>query len=115
MTFERAVAYRKLGMVDSPLRGDSYVRCIRLLGRHHSGGDAMPRWMLKCPKCSHDFTYTKIELSVIEEAWRDPFRVLPKPTFATGGENHICPGCKIESVFQRQQLFYREDTSDFVF
>jgi len=52
---------------------------------------------------------------VIEEVRRDPFRILPKPTFATGGENHTCPGCKNESIFQRQQLFYRFDTSDFVF
>jgi len=27
----------------------------------------MPRWMLKCPKCSHNFTHTKIEHAIIEE------------------------------------------------
>jgi uncharacterized C2H2 Zn-finger protein len=70
----------------------------------------MPRWMLKCPRCSYNFTYTKIELAVLEEAHRDPYGVLPRPTFAPDGENHICPGCKTESVFQRQQLFYRDDT-----
>jgi uncharacterized C2H2 Zn-finger protein len=72
----------------------------------------MPRWMLKCPKCSHDFTHTKIEPSIIDEARRDPFGILPKPTFAKDGETHTCPGCKTESVFQRRQLFYR-DKPDF--
>jgi uncharacterized C2H2 Zn-finger protein len=75
----------------------------------------MPRWMLKCPKCSHNFTHTKIALAVIEEAHRDPFGILPRPAFSKDGENHTCPSCETESVFQRQQLFYREDTSDFVF
>jgi uncharacterized C2H2 Zn-finger protein len=75
----------------------------------------MPRWMLKCPKCSHAFAHTKVELAVIEEARRDPFGILPRPTFASDGENHTCPGCKTESVFQRQQLFYREDTPNFDF
>jgi hypothetical protein len=74
---------------------------------------SMPYWMLKCPKCSRDFVHTKIELAVVEEAHRDPYRVLPRPTFAPDGENHTCPGCKTESVFQRQQLFYRADTTDF--
>jgi hypothetical protein len=73
----------------------------------------MPRWMLRCPECSRNFTHTQIELAVIEEARRDPFGILPRPTFAPGGENHVCPGCKTESVFQRQQLFYREDISDY--
>jgi phage FluMu protein Com len=76
---------------------------------------SMPYWMLKCPECSRDFVHTKIEVTVIEEARRDPFQILPRPTFAQGGENHACPGCKTESVFQRQQLFYRDDTPDFDF
>ncbi len=75
----------------------------------------MPRWMLKCPKCNHNFTHTKIERAIIEEASRDPFGIVPKPPFVQDGEKHTCPGCKDESVFQRHHLFYREDTSDFVF
>jgi hypothetical protein len=72
----------------------------------------MPYWMLKCPNCNRDFVHTKIELAVIEEAHRDPFRVLPRPTFAQEAERHTCPGCKQESVFQPSHLFYRDDTSD---
>jgi hypothetical protein len=75
----------------------------------------MPRWMLKCPKCSYNFTHSKIELAVLEEARRDPYGVLPRPTFAPDGENHTCPGCKTESVFRRQQLFYCDDTHNFDF
>jgi hypothetical protein len=75
----------------------------------------MPRWMLKCPKCNRSFTHTKIELFLIAEARRDPFGVLPRPTFTSEGENHTCPSCKTESLFQRQQLFYREGLPDFVF
>jgi hypothetical protein len=75
----------------------------------------MPRWMLRCPKCSQSFTHTKIELAVIEEARRDPFGILPRPMFTFGGENHTCRRCKAESVFQRQQLFYRDDTPNFDF
>jgi len=72
----------------------------------------MPHWMLKCPECGHSFPHTKIEIAAIEEARRDPFRILPKPKFGSGDENHTCPGCKTESVFQRQHLFYRDDSSD---
>ena len=75
----------------------------------------MPRWMLKCPKCSRDFVHTKIELAAIEEARRDAFRILPKPPFALEGEKQTCPECKTESVFQRHHLFYREDTPNFDF
>jgi hypothetical protein len=78
-------------------------------GRHMA---FMLSWMLKCPKCSRNFTHTKIEPSIIEEARRDPFGILPKPTFALDGENYTCPGCKTESVFQRQQLFYHDDIYD---
>jgi hypothetical protein len=75
----------------------------------------MPYWMLKCPKCSRDFVHTKIELAAIEDARRDAFRILPKPPFALDGEKQTCPECKTESVFQRHQLFYRDDTPDFPF
>jgi ribosomal protein S27AE len=75
----------------------------------------MPRWMLKCPKCSHNFIHTRIESAVIEAARRDPYGILPRLSFAQNGEKQTCPNCNEESVFQRHQLFYREDTSDFAF
>jgi hypothetical protein len=61
-----------------------YVRCIRLIGRHHMGGATpMPSWMLKCPECSHSFIHTKIEPSIIEDARHDPFGNPAKPRLLT--------------------------------
>jgi hypothetical protein len=48
----------------------------------------MPRGMLTCPKHSHNFTQTKIELAVVEEAGRDPFGVLPIPS---SPQNRLVP------------------------
>ena len=75
----------------------------------------MPRWMLQCPNCMHSFTHSKIDPAIVEEAFRDPFRILPRPTFASDGEKHPCPHCKGESIFQRHDLYYRDDASDFDF
>jgi uncharacterized protein YbaR (Trm112 family) len=75
----------------------------------------MQFWMLSCPKCSRDFVHSKIELSAIEEARRDTFRILPKRLFALEGQKLTCPECKTESAFQRHQMFYRDDTPHFPF
>jgi ribosomal protein L37AE/L43A len=75
----------------------------------------MPYWMLRCPNCARNFVHSKIELAAIEEAHRDPFRVVQRPVFAQMTEKHTCPGCNRESVFQRLHLFYRDQTSDFDF
>jgi hypothetical protein len=61
----------------------------------------MPRWVVVCPKCSHEFTHSEIEPTVL---WRThPFGVLPKPRI----EKRVCPKCKTE--FEARQLFYRQD------
>jgi hypothetical protein len=75
----------------------------------------MPYWMLKCPGCKREFLHSTIELAAIEEAYRDPFKILPRPVFKSEGERRICPGCKEESVFQRHHLLYRDETDDFEF
>ena len=75
----------------------------------------MPRWMLRCPKCHESFPHAAIDRAIVEQAFRDPFRVIPKPAFDQQGHRQICPGCKTESVFQQHQLFYRDDTADFNF
>ena len=68
----------------------------------------MPRWILTCPKCSHKFTHTMIEAAIVEEARRDPFRILPRPQMPYIGEARSCPNCKTESLYQRLDLFYSE-------
>jgi hypothetical protein len=75
----------------------------------------MPYWMLKCPNCKRDFLHSKIERASIEEAYRDLFKVLPRPVFANEGERRTCPSSKEESVFQRHLLLYRDETGDFNF
>ena len=66
----------------------------------------MPRWLVTCPECGHTFTHTEIEPDMIEQASRDPFRIVPRPQTSA---RRICPNCKTESVFEPHHLFYRED------
>ena len=67
---------------------------------------AMPSWVVTCPDCSHTFTHTPIEAKLMEQAHRDPFRIVPRPQIQAD-EKRACPGCKKESVYTRSQLFYR--------
>jgi hypothetical protein len=69
----------------------------------------MPRWMLTCPKCSNKFPHSEIDSEMIEQAFRDPYRILPRPEFAPEGEKRSCPSCKTVSVFRPFQLLYSED------
>lgn len=69
----------------------------------------MPRWMVRCPSCGHIFTHTQIEASVVTEARRDPFHVLPKPTMPKEGDKRACPKCSKESVYHPAHLSYREE------
>jgi len=69
----------------------------------------MPKWMLACPKCRHKFPHSEIDSEMIERAFRDPFRILPRPEFSPEGERRTCPSCKTDSVFRPFQLFYSED------
>jgi endogenous inhibitor of DNA gyrase (YacG/DUF329 family) len=71
----------------------------------------MPRWVVRCPDCSRTFTHTQIELAVIEESFRDPYRILPRPTIPQGREARTCPQCQTTSVFKPFELFYREDSA----
>ena len=72
----------------------------------------MPRWVVTCPNCGHTFTHTQIEARVVEEYYRDPFKILPRPSIPQESEHRTCPNCQTESVFRPFQLFYREDTFD---
>jgi hypothetical protein len=69
----------------------------------------MPRWMLICPKCTHRFPHSEIGEQMIEQGFRDPFRIVPRPDFSTQGEKRVCPHCNAESVFRTFQLFYSDD------
>jgi hypothetical protein len=71
----------------------------------------MPRWMLRCPKCSFKFPHSTIASEVLEQAHRDPFRIVARPTMPTDGESRRCPSCKKDSVFKSFELFYIDDRS----
>ena len=66
----------------------------------------MASWVVTCPECAYTFAHTRIEASLIEEAQRDPFRIVPRPQIRAD-EKRACPQCKKESAYVRSQLFYR--------
>ena len=68
----------------------------------------MARWMLVCPHCFHRFEYSKVDPRIVEQARRDPFKVVPKPRL-TDGETKKCPGCGKESVYRGFDLIYSGD------
>jgi hypothetical protein len=47
---------------------------------------------------------------VVEESYRDPFKVVARPKF-TDGESIQCPNCKAASVYQSFDLIYSGDGS----
>jgi DNA-directed RNA polymerase subunit RPC12/RpoP len=71
----------------------------------------MPSWMLRCPKCSFRFPHSTIASEALEQAHRDPFRVVARPSIPTAGESRRCPNCREESVFRPFELFYIDDRS----
>jgi endogenous inhibitor of DNA gyrase (YacG/DUF329 family) len=67
----------------------------------------MPRWVVTCPECKQTFTHTVIEAALIEEAKRDPFRIIRRPAKSM----RACPNCGTESVFEQREMFYMPDAS----
>jgi hypothetical protein len=67
----------------------------------------MASWVVRCLERAHAFSHTLIEAGLIEQAFRDPFHILPKPQILWAGEKRTCPRCKKKSVNMRSQLFYR--------
>jgi len=67
----------------------------------------MTSWVVTCPECSHTFTHTVIGAALLEQAHRDPFKILPRPQILRADEGRICPKCKKESLYVRSQLLYR--------
>jgi endogenous inhibitor of DNA gyrase (YacG/DUF329 family) len=65
----------------------------------------MPRWIVSCPECSHEFTYG--EVAELSNQLRDPFAWPPKPSMATGGTLLPCPQCKKTFRYQTLDLRYR--------
>ena len=86
-------------IISSARRVLSPAAIIRPMTKEARGGE-MPSWMLRCPKCSFKFSHSSIASEILEQAHRDPFRVVPRPTMPTEGESRQCPSCKKDSVFK---------------
>jgi hypothetical protein len=65
----------------------------------------MPRWIVSCSECSHEFTYKEVETPMGQ--LRDPFAWPPKPQMATGGTSLVWPQCQKTSQFQIFDLRFR--------
>ena len=78
-----------------------------------SEDSVMARWMLVCPRCYHRFEYKIVDPDVVVQALRDPFTVIPKPTFKSGGETKTCPSCGMESLYRSFDLIYSGDETAF--
>jgi uncharacterized protein (DUF2225 family) len=68
----------------------------------------MPKWAITCPHCNQKFAHTEIPTEAINQAWRDPFGILPKPTIPDAGDKRSCPNCKNESVYHPFNLVYEK-------
>jgi hypothetical protein len=99
---------RELQTILTSRRVLSIIAIIRPMTKEARGGE-MPSWMLRCPKCSFKFSHSSIASEILEQAHRDPFRVVPRPTMPTEGESRQCPSCKKDSVFKPFELFYIDD------
>lgn len=65
----------------------------------------MPRWIVSCPVCCHEFTYKEVETPTGQ--LRDPFAWPPKPQMTTGGTQLPCPHCHKTSHYQVFDLLFR--------
>jgi len=63
----------------------------------------MPRWVLNCPLCREDFTYSNSERRTLDDLYLDK-----KPEFPRDGRELQCPHCQASSWFEQAQLRYRD-------
>jgi hypothetical protein len=71
-------------------------------------GNHMASWVLICTYCGTTFLHSRIQPTVMEEFYRDPYRVVTRPRVMKG-ERFPCPQCNVESPCQQFHLIYSED------
>jgi hypothetical protein len=64
----------------------------------------MPRWVLNCPSCLHEFTHSESDRRTLDDSYLDK-----KPEFPREGLELQCPNCQASSLFEQAQLRYRGD------
>ena len=65
----------------------------------------MARWVLSCPFCNEEFTYSEIP----HESTLADFFLPQKPLVPTDGVKLDCPSCKKSTTFFRHQMTYRAE------
>ena len=65
-----------------------------------------PRWVVSCPECAKEFTYTDIK-QIASGLGRDPFVSPPKPAIPEDGSELSCPHCNKASTYRAFDLRYR--------
>ena len=63
------------------------------------------RWVVRCPKCGHEFSFAEIDSSTLEHGYA--YGIIPKPP----GDKRKCPECTTETQFEMHNMFYREGFS----
>jgi hypothetical protein len=66
----------------------------------------MPKWVVICPKCSHQLTYAEVEEHVRESMRRDPIVNMTRPRIEPGGQEQKCSYCKREIKIKACDLTY---------
>jgi C4-type Zn-finger protein len=63
----------------------------------------MARWVLSCPFCNEEFTYSEIP----GKSTLADFFLPPKPDVPIEGVKLDCPSCQKTTTFFRHQMVYR--------
>lgn len=65
----------------------------------------MARWVLSCPNCNQEFTYSEIP----RKSTLADYYLPVKPDLPTDGVKLDCPSCQKPTTFFRHQLVYRTE------
>ena len=68
-----------------------------------------PRWVVSCPECNHEFTYTLVGNLASGSLSRDPFASPPKPNVSGSGTDLRCNNCDKTTTYQTFDLRYRAE------
>ncbi len=62
----------------------------------------MASWALTCKQCSQVFTHSQVSQTLAD------YFLPEKPKFPPAGFERECPNCKAKSIYQENELRYRE-------
>jgi len=65
----------------------------------------MPKWVIICPNCKRQNTYSQVDDAALDSVRRDPVGTRTKPTLPEG-EKQKCPNCGREIKINNCDLTY---------